>query len=316
MNQEFDNQQRNKRAEFEKFWRVKLLPLLMEKEKVRKQYLAKFFWLLLIVVLILVLMFLMIHGGEMLNVLYFAIAIGIYILQTPYKKYRRLVQNDVMRVFAGFFDGFKYVSGGGLTLNEMEDALIFPHFDEYKADDCFEGVYQDVKIRICEEILTQITRDSKGRRRKTTVFEGIAVELDMNKNFTGQTVVLKDAGFFNKFKRVGGLFKLENVKFEDVAFEKDFEVYSSDQIEARYILTTAFMERVQRLKDLYKGKNIQLCFENNKVMIAIDTNENMFEACSFFSTNLNKQKIDRVYEQFLTIFSIIDVLKLNTKIGL
>ena len=49
--------------------------------------------------------------------------------------------------------------------------------------------------------------------------------------------MLKDSGWLNLFKKIGWP---ERVKLEDVSFERQFEVFSDNQIEARYLLTTAF----------------------------------------------------------------------------
>lgn len=38
----------------------------------------------------------------------------------------------------------------------------------------------------------------------------------------------------------------EEVKLEDVEFSKQFFVDSNDQVEARFLLTTAFMERFKK----------------------------------------------------------------------
>ena len=124
---------------------------------------------------------------------------------------------------------------------------------------------------------------------------------------------MQDRGILNPFFKIKGL---QNVKLEDSLFEKYFEVYSDSQIEARYLLTTGFMERIIKLRDLYEGKSIQFCFQNNTLLLVISTNQNMFEANSFFRSNINKKKIDRVFEQFYTIFSIVKLLKLNQRIGM
>ena len=155
--------------------------------------------------------------------------------------------------------------------------------------------------------------DSNGRTRNKVVFLGMVLVLEMNKNFNYRTFVVKDKGILNMFHGKKGFSK---VALEDVIFEKEFEAYSQNQIEARYLLTTAFMERMLKLKELYKGKRIQFGFEDSAVLIAIDTKENMFEPCSLLKSNLKKDQIYKVYEQFMTIFSVVDTLKLNQKIGM
>lgn len=69
--------------------------------------------------------------------------------------------------------------------------------------------------------------------------------------------MLKDSGWLNLFKKIG---RPERVKLEDVSFERQFEVFSDNQIEARYLLTTAFMERMSEVKKAFQGKNIQFSF--------------------------------------------------------
>ena len=83
----------------------------------------------------------------------------------------------------------------------------------------------------------------------------------MNKSFNGKTIVRKDIGLIgNWFRKT--FTSLENVKLEDPTFEKRFEVFSDDQIEARYLLTVTFMERLTQLAETFGGKTIQCCFFN------------------------------------------------------
>lgn len=236
-----------------------------------------------------------------------------FILRGPFAKYKKQIKNDIMGDFISFFDNFSYKYAQKMDALLMRKSLIFPQYDNYEADDCFFGRYKDVGISVYEQKLTDVYTNSKGQKRNVTVFQGIAVEMDMNKKFDGHTIVLKDKGFFNRFTSFGGM---ERVTLEDVVFEKQFEVYSTNQVEARYILTTAFMERILRLKELYAGKQIEMSFYNNKILLAIDTRENMFEAFSFFKTNLNQAKFEKVFEEFWTLFAIVNVLKLNQNLGM
>lgn len=52
----------------------------------------------------------------------------------------------------------------------------------------------------------------------------------------------------------------QNVKLEDPVFEREWEVYATDQIEARYILTPALMERMLEIKRRFGGKSIEFSF--------------------------------------------------------
>lgn len=314
MASDIENVYFNLRNGFEKYWLSTLAPFLKTKEDLRQKYVSRFFLLVLLSLFVLPLC---VIGFYVLNkhfssdinpgFLYMIIVICIFVLQTPYRIYKKKIKNDVMEKFIAYFNDFHYKQGEGLSIDEMEDSHIFPKADRYYADDCFFGTFQGVHFRVAEQILKKIQHTKHGKR-EYTVFQGIAVEMEMNKSFKGQTVILKDSGMFNRFKGVKGL---ERITLEDPTFEKLFEVYGSDQVEARFILTPVFMEQVVKLRDLYQGKSVQLSFQFNKVLIAVNTKQDMFEPCSFFKTNLNKAKIDKVFEQFLTIFSIADILKLS-----
>lgn len=313
------NNIKNLRSGFDTYWNQTLKPFLEEKEQVRKKYLSHFFGLLILAFLLIPIVSIgsyalwkmysyEIDSGPFLMLL----ALLVFILQRPYHHYKKNVKNDVMPVFAQYFQDIKYCQNQGLSVADLKESYLFPEADKYTSDDCFEGSYKNVSLQITEELLQKISYTQKKRHVKT-LFQGIIIQFQMNKNFQGHTIVLKDAGFFNRFKKFPNL---ERVTLENPIFEKKFEVYSSDQVEARYLLTPLFMERIEQLKTLYKGKSVELSFLNNHVLIAIETNQDMFEPLSFFKSNINEEKIKRVLEQFLNIFSIIEILKLTERTGI
>lgn len=113
--------------------------------------------------------------------------------------------------------------------------------------------------------------------------------------------------FRNKFNKK----KREEVKLEDVVFSKKWNVFATDQIEARYLLTPALMERILKVKKLFHGRSIEFSFFDNKLLIAVHTSKDMFEATTLFKSTLNYKRVEEVYEQFVSIFSVIDELKIE-----
>ncbi len=103
--------------------------------------------------------------------------------------------------------------------------------------------------------------------------------------------------------------KLKDVKLEDVEFEKKWKVRSSDQIEARCVLTPAFMERMLEVKRRFHGYGLEFSFWKNTVLIAVHTRKDMFETTSLFRKALSYRKVQEVLSQFYAIFSAIDVLQ-------
>lgn len=305
---------------FDAYYAEKLQPVLQKSESVRRRYLAAF--------AILICMGLFFYPSIIAKLLhsnffgtensYIGIVLGlsclvIMVLCGPLYVYKQKVKPQIMPDFADFFGSFSYQYEGKIDDIILRQSDLFGQYNQSIGDDSFVGIYDGVRICVAEEKLKLSKKDIRNFDMSKNVFQGVCILFEMNKSFKGRTVVLKDMKLLNVFNKVKGL---QNVKLEDIRFEKYFEVYSDDQIEARYLLTTGFMERMLRLRDLYDGKSIQFCFNRNTLLLAIPTKQNMFEANSFFRSNVNKKKIDLVFEQFYTIFSIVKLLKLNQKIGM
>lgn len=148
-------------------------------------------------------------------------------------------------------------------------------------------------------------------------FFGMFAIIDFNKRFSGNTLVLPD-----KFeKRMGCLAKTvqslklnrkQLVNLENTEFENEFVVYGTDQIEARYILSTSFMERIMALKRKI-NRPIMLSFKNDKLYMAIQHPD------GFFSLPQNKNLVtSNAFELFAENISnaigIVEDLDLNNKI--
>ena len=102
---------------------------------------------------------------------------------------------------------------------------------------------------------------------------------------------------------------------EDSKFNKKFNVYSSDEVEARYLVTPAFMERLNSLKTAFGTKNIKCSFFEDKFMVVISTKNDLFEVGDI-SEPINPSSFEALYKEFDSIYDMIDYFKLDEKTGL
>lgn len=144
-------------------------------------------------------------------------------------------------------------------------------------------------------------------------FRGLIIEIQMNKNFQGHTFFVdKTVGSRNiKFNK--SLF--ESVKLETSKFSKLYNVYSNDQVEARYLLTTAFMDRICNLGLAFKAKSVCGAFKDDKLTLTINCGKDMFAMGSNFKESDSKT-FAQLFNEMISILQIIDVLKLNERTGL
>lgn len=106
----------------------------------------------------------------------------------------------------------------------------------------------------------------------------------------------------------------ENLKLEDISFDKRFKVYSEDQIEGRYLVTPAFMDRLYNLQTAFGVDNIKCSFYDDKIMFAISTNKDLFELGNLYQPF--GKSVEEFYDEIASIYEMIDYFKLNERTGL
>ena len=111
-------------------------------------------------------------------------------------------------------------------------------------------------------------------------------------------------------------YKYKKIKLEDVCFDKKFNVYSDNQVEARYLLTPSFMERFINLQTAFGTKKIKCSFVGDRIVFAISTNKDLFEIGHLFTPMKSSKQIEKLYNEIVSIIEMIDYFKLNERIGL
>lgn len=205
---------------------------------------------------------------------------------------------------------FSFKLGPGLDYepayaDEFRETSLFSNFNLITIDDVIMGNYNSLPILLRDIDLKYQTGSGKNRRVEQ-VFRGLIIKFPMNKNFNNNILVKRD-----ELK----VFDCGNrVHLEDPIFEKYFDVYSDDQIEARYILTTGFMNRLVKIAAKNKKYTVSCCFMDGNMYLALG-GKDWFDipGGKSFKEIGNWQ---RVLVDFVDIFRIIDELKIEQNIGM
>ena len=240
------------------------------------------------------------------------------------KDYISSFKSAVIRPLVEFIDPvLRYNAAGSIPEESFVRSRMFAQKpDRYKGDDLVGGKVGATEIAFSEvhaEYKTTST-DSKGRRHEHwhTIFKGLLFVGDFNKHFHGATVVSPDIAerllgrFGQKLQGMTFFSDLKLVKLEDPEFEKLFVVYSNDQIEARYILSTSLMERIVQFRNK-TDKDISMSFVGSKVFVAIPHTKELFEP-KVFQTLLDFDMIREYFEDINLAVGIVEDLNLNTRI--
>lgn len=229
-------------------------------------------------------------------------------------KYKNEIKQKVYNlIFSGELD-FEYVTMSDEKVSKLFDKLyslnLFGAFTKLVCDDCFVCKIEDISFKIYDIGVYNIAVGYKAKVTKK-IFEGMLIVAPSFKNFSGVTVIRAD----KKLKLTGDIgTMLERVNFEDNVFEKEFDVYSTNQIEARYLLTTAFMERLVRAVDKEK-KQIIGSFEDGKVFIGVQDSKDLFEL-DLSKPLTDKETFKPLFEEIKQAVELVKSLKLEQKTGL
>ena len=225
------------------------------------------------------------------------------------------------KVFQFFGNEYQYSEESSMTAKSLKRSAIIPASNDSYFEDYIKGSYKGINLELSEARLIA----GRGKHR-VIVFSGLFILLSMNKKFSGHTIVEKNAGvLLTDLLFQNSNEELKKVNFEDPLFQKKFSVYSSDQVEARYLLTTSFMQRLIDLEKLFSAsksglpsvadETVQCSFYDNQLLLMVYSQRNKFEI-DFFQPATFVEDINNIFKEMALIFQIIDALKLGQKTGL
>lgn len=229
------------------------------------------------------------------------------------KSYKRIV---VGRIVAALGQGLTYKQESSFSKSDfLEMDLFNMRCENWKSEDEVGGRKNLVSYSLHEAKATR-TEGSGKNRRTVTIFKGLIVRLDFNKNFAGHTVVVPDSegqilfGLFgeSESRRQKAIVRLENADFENI-----YTVYSTNDQEARYLLTPKLMELVLETRAVL-GADVRLSFHHNSVFLTIPQAKDRFEVALFGRPVTPETAAGDLVEVVTLAEKLVDVLDLETRI--
>lgn len=192
------------------------------------------------------------------------------------------------------------------AFGRLRELGLVPGFARSSFEDLFRGAYKSSAFDLYEGHLEQRHTDSKGRTRYSTVFRGQLIRMHFPREFLGVTIVRRDAGVFNVFGGGNAAgHKLERVRLVDSRLERSFEVWGTDQVEARYLLHPVMMERLLELESKLHGKRLRCAFQDGDVLVAVEGG-NLFEPGDLFKPLVDPARARRIVDEISGVFGVMD----------
>lgn len=203
----------------------------------------------------------------------------------------KIIPNSTYKMYDGFLE--KEVVRSGLLRDQ----------DRFHSEDMIVGEIEGVNFK-CSDVLQEDVNSSKKGSSTTTVFRGRFYEFDFPKHFKSN-VLIEQRALFNFFK------SYKAVEMESVKFNSELQVYADNPIDAFYLLTPHFMERVLYLDKVYRDK-IRFSFIENKLFIAVNS------GIDYFDFKVHKTVTPEIFteykNEFEDIVGFVKILKLDHSI--
>lgn len=237
-----------------------------------------------------------------------------HMINGPKDELAGMIKEQVIPLVVKFFGNYEYSSHGEIGEEILSKSKIFESFNRYSSEDYITGRYRDTQFAFAEIDLAYHSSGGRHHSGSTrTVFKGMAIVLQMSRPATGMTAVKGEGQKGLWAWMTGKSGGLQNVKFENPEFEKIFEVYSTDENEARSLVTPDFIQRLMKLKQMYSSSAVRCCFFENRLLLAVSRGEsekgdNMFEAGVSQDMEINLDDLHAYLAQFKGILDIIDTV--------
>lgn len=253
------------------------------------------------------------------------VAAGAYwaLVAAPERRAAALIGDRVLAsVVRTMEPGMSFTPDLGIPQGLFDASGLFRSPDRYSSEDGLRGRIGETSVSISEVHAEERheRRDSKGHVHVsyTTLFRGVFMIADFHKHFAGTTHVLPDTAeqLFGSLGRALQGFRpfsaTELVHLEDPEFEERFVVYATDQIEARYILSTSMLRRILDLRHRW-ADDVRLAFIGGTLSVAITQRRDRFEP-EVRDGGLDRDELERLIAELAICFDLVEDLNLNTRI--
>ena len=186
------------------------------------------------------------------------------------------------------------------AFDRLKEAALLPSYDTRKFEDLIAGRRAEADFTMVECKLTE--QQGSGKNRRTvTKFQGLLFNIEYPERFLGRTIIARDKWW----KRGKGSGDLQRVDLVSKELEDAFTVHSTDQVEARTLLTPDRMERLLALERYFKGGKLRAIFEDGHMTIALEAPD-QFEAGSIFKPLVDPGRFIDTLTEIGLVCDVID----------
>jgi hypothetical protein len=219
-------------------------------------------------------------------------------------RYRRAYKDKVLPRLAASFGDISYRSAVVPDLSVLISERLFRPFNDISAEDQLYGARHGLPV-----VLTELSLANKTGKNSESVFQGLLVEVAIPRRLTGLTAVVADGGGFGNFRNRLATSR-ERIRLEDPVFEAAYEVYGTDQVEARALLNPAFMERLLKLGEAGDFSRPLVLARDSLLWIALPRSlpRALFQTPPFGKPAAHRETVMRLHADIEAVLQVADAV--------
>ena len=199
-------------------------------------------------------------------------------------------------------DRLSYSPFRGIQSQAVDISRLLEGYNEFESSNYVEGQMGETFIQFSEIDL------AADRNTAFSGISGIFLIASFNKNFKGDYFI-----FSGHHTNPGAQFNNVNrITLEDPEFNKVFTVYGSDEVECRYILTPAMMQRMLDFSSKAES-SVHFSFTRSRMFLFVETGGNYLFKPSL-SNSLDYETLYRWFWYLQLAIDVVAEFQLNTRI--
>lgn len=221
----------------------------------------------------------------------------------------------IQETFGSIFTDFEYLPEQGIAQEVIDNTQMFYSGIRYQTSNLIQGVYHNIKFQQADVVYQDVNfkQDRQSEKHDTEavesdVFQGRILLIESDKSIDGNVIIVnKHFKYLNKsyIKEA----KLIHVETENQEFNNHYDVYSSNEHEAFYILNPAIMNRLMKFEGQDSNENyregIALNFKESQYTMAIsDVNQTFFGL--YFAASSHQEIQHRILSEASIITDTIE----------
>ena len=192
----------------------------------------------------------------------------------------------------------------GAGFERAQGFKMVPHFHRSNFEDMWSGEVGGRRFSLHEAELKQ-RRSSGKNTRYVTVFRGPVMTIASGRQFHATTLVERA----KKHRKFGFLGEKDSLTLEGHAlqkvdmvhpdFEDEFSIYSTDPVEAHYLVHPTYVELLIAMETAFSGKKVRTLFHQGELTVVLET-KNMFESGGM-DARRDREMIETCISQFMAM---------------